>query len=185
MICEATEIVKTLTYQRNKNSVYIAMKHMKIRRIQQEDNQVVAKIIREVLLEMGVPKVGTAYEDEALDMMYETYDTEKSAYFVVEDNGRIIGGAGIATLPGVDDKVCELQKMYFLPSARGQGLGSEIMNTCLNFAKEQGYKKCYLETMPYMEAATKLYTKTGFMTLDAPIGETGHYSCKTWMIKEL
>ena len=44
-----------------------------IREIQPNDNQQIAKVIREVLIEMGVPKVGTAYEDAALDMMFETF----------------------------------------------------------------------------------------------------------------
>jgi putative acetyltransferase len=52
-------------------------------------------------------------------------------------------------------------------------------------AKKMGFKNCYLETLPYMKSAVKLYKKTGFVALDAPLGNTGHYSCTEWMIKEL
>jgi len=138
-----------------------------------------------VLIEMGVPKVGTAYEDVALDMMYETYDQPRKRYYVVENKGKIVGGAGIAQLEGESEKICELQKMYFLPEARGKGIGSKIMKMCLEFAKDQGFSKCYLETMPYMKAARKLYKRTGFEPLNDPMGNTGHYSCQSWMIKEL
>jgi len=43
--------------------------------------------------------------------------------------------------------------MYFLPEARGLGLGAKMMERCLQSAKDFGYEKCYLETMPYMEDA--------------------------------
>lgn len=158
---------------------------IKVRSVEQEDNQELAKVIRAVLIEMGVPKVGTAYEDKALDMMYETYNHPKRNYYVVEDQGKIIGGGGIAPLEGGDSNICELQKMYFLSEARGKGIGLDMINTCLDFAKTQGFSQCYLETMPYMEAARKLYRKVGFTSLDKPMGDTGHYSCQEWMIKEL
>ncbi|WP_074409389.1 MULTISPECIES: GNAT family N-acetyltransferase [Aquimarina] len=162
------------------------MNDIKIRAIQSKDNKVIASVIREVLIEMGVPKVGTAYEDKSLDSMYETYNYSRMKYYVVEEEGRIIGGAGIAPLEGeVIKDICELQKMYFLPQARGKGVGYAMINKCLDFAKEQGYAKCYLETMPYMESARKLYKKVGFIPLEEPIGDTGHYSCQAWMIKDL
>ncbi|MDT0688295.1 GNAT family N-acetyltransferase [Salegentibacter sp. F188] len=161
------------------------MTALKIRKIQPEDNQEVAKVIREVLVEMGVPKVGTAYEDKALDDMYATYDSPRMEYFVVENEGKIIGCAGIAPLRDFEEEVCELQKMYFLPEARGKGLGTEMMDTCLKFAKNEGFQKCYIETLPYMEDARKLYKKTGFKNLEGPLGNTGHYNCTVWMIKEL
>ena len=156
-----------------------------IREIRQSDDVQIAKVIRSVLIEFGVPKVGTAYADEALDKMTETYNLDKASYFVIEDNGRIIGGAGIAQLENFEGNICELQKMYFLPDARGIGLGAKMMDACLNQAKRFGFKKCYLETMPYMNDAKKLYKKVGFKMLDKPMGNTGHYSCNVWMIKNL
>lgn len=156
-----------------------------LREIQQKDNQEIAQVIRDVLIRMGVPKVGTAYEDKALDEMFETYDKPTSAYYVIEHKGKIIGGAGVAQLDNYEGSVCEFQKMYFLPEARGLGLGSKMIHICLEKAKEFGFKQCYLETMPYMDAARALYKKNGFNSLDKPVGNTGHYSCNVWMIKDL
>lgn len=156
-----------------------------IREITEDDNLEVARLVRVVLEEMGVPKVGTAYADKALEDMYAQYRAPKATYFVLVEDGRIIGGAGIAQLQGHRDNVCELQKMYLLPEARGRGLGSRMMDRCLARAKEYGYSHCYLETMPYMEAAQKLYNRNGFEYLDGPMGETGHFSCHTWMLKKL
>lgn len=156
-----------------------------IREIKPQDNAEMAKVIREVLIELGAPKVGTAYEDKATDKMYESYQKEKAGYFVVEYNSIVVGGAGFAQLDNFEGSVCEFQKMYFLPIARGKGLGSKLINFCLNKAKEKGFKQCYLETLPYMKAATTLYRKNGFIDLEKPLGNTGHYSCNVWMLKDL
>ncbi|WP_420399992.1 GNAT family N-acetyltransferase [Flagellimonas sp.] len=156
-----------------------------IREIQPKDNAAVAGVVRQVLVDLGVPKVGTAYADKALDDMYGAYDVPKATYFVAEEGGRIIGCAGVAQLENFDGNVCELQKMYFLEEARGKGLGAKMIDTCLAKAKEFGFEACYLETMPYMKAAQKLYQKNGFQYIDAPMGNTGHYSCPVWMLKEI
>lgn len=161
------------------------MNHIVIREIQKQDNPEIAAIIRSVLIEMGAPKVGTAYADPHLDFLFEAYSTLKSVYFVVENNRKIIGGAGIGTLENEEDSICELQKMYFLPEARGLGLGNQMMERCLKAARDFGYKKCYLETLPDMLGAQKLYQKAGFGYLCEPLGTTGHTSCPIWMLKEL
>ena len=156
-----------------------------IREIQAEDNPKIARAIRAILIEYGVPKVGTAYADKILDTLFEAYDIENAIYFVVEKNGEIYGGAGIKQLDNYNGNVCELQKMYFLPEARGIGLGKKMMDICLQKATSYGFEKCYLETLPYMEVARQLYRKVGFKDLDAPMGDTGHYSCNLWMLKDL
>ncbi|MCB0425167.1 MAG: GNAT family N-acetyltransferase [Flavobacteriaceae bacterium] len=156
-----------------------------IRKIKSSDDAQIANVIRSVLIEFGVPKVGTAYEDTALDCMTQTYSKQTSVYYVVVKKGKIIGGAGIAPLDNYDGNVCELQKMYFLPEARGLGLGKLMIETCLDKAREMGFESCYLETLPYMKAATKLYGNMGFDSLEKPMGNTGHYSCNVWMLKKL
>jgi putative acetyltransferase len=162
------------------------MTNIFIREIELKDNEQVAKVIRKVLVDLGVPKVGTAYADKALDSMFENYTSLRSSSFVVVENDEILGCAGIAPLENYDgNEVCELQKMYFLEAARGKGFGAKMMETCLQKAKDYGFEKVYLETMPYMEAAQKLYKKSGFNYIDAPMGNTGHYSCPVWMLKAL
>ena len=137
------------------------------------------------MLELGAPKVGTAYADPNLDTMFETYQNPNAVYFVVEQEGKIIGGAGIQRLDNGEETICELQKMYFLPEARGLGAGSKMIALCLQKAKEFGFKKCYLETMPFMIDAQKLYKKSGFYNIGGPMGNTGHSYCSVWMLKDL
>ena len=158
---------------------------MVIRKIQQKDNAAVAEIIRTVLIEMGAPKVGTTYADPNLDTMFETYQNPNAVYFVVEHEGKIIGGSGIQQLDNGEETICELQKMYFMPEARGLGVGSKMMELCLQKAKDFGFKKCYLETMPFMIDAQKLYKKSGFYNINGPMGNTGHSYCSVWMLKDL
>ena len=89
-----------------------------IREIKPEDNSKIAIAIRTVLIEFGVPKVGTAYADTILDTLFEAYNIENAIYYVIEKNGEIVGGAGIKQLDNYIGNVCELQKMYFLPEIR-------------------------------------------------------------------
>ena len=156
-----------------------------IRAIKKEDNPSLAKVIRKVLLDLGVPKVGTAYADKALDCMFETYQGGRRVYFVVEENGTIVGGAGIAALESYDGNICELQKMYFLETARGRGLGELMIRHCLDAAVSFSFESCYIETMTYMTAAQNLYKKSGFQYLEGPLGDTGHFSCPVQMLKKL
>lgn len=156
-----------------------------IRKIQKEDNQAVAQLIRDVFDELNIPKVGTAYEDPYLDLMFEEYNKPRSVYYVVESGGRIVGGAGVAPLANEAEVYCELQKMYFLPETRGKGIGSQMMEKCLQSARDFGFEKCYLETMPFMLDAQKLYRKVGFENICSPMGSTGHTSCPVWMLKDL
>ena len=158
---------------------------LSIRPLQEEDNPTIAAVIRSVLLELGVPKVGTAYADPELDFMTKAYDKPRAMYFVVEKEGEVIGGAGISPLAGEKPTICELQKMYFLPKARGLGIGEQMIHKCLQFARENEFELCYLETLPYMKAAQKLYRKVGFDYIDGPMGNTGHTTCNVWLTKAL
>lgn len=157
---------------------------MVIRPIQPKDNVDVARVIRHVLVEQKAPKTGSAYEDTALDDMYEEYNKPRADYFVLVENDEIIGGAGIQVI-ATDESICELQKMYFLPKARGRGLAQQMMDRCLDFARGQKFESCYIETLTTMQAAQKLYLKNGFNYINERLGDTGHHNCPVWMLKPL
>lgn len=156
----------------------------KIRLIEQSDNAAIYQIIRSVFEELDIAKPGTAYFDRYLPYLYETYTTSLSAYFVAEIKGEIVGGAGIFPTDGLEKDTCELVKMYLSNKARGLGIGKHLMNVCLEKAKELNYRKVYLETLPELEAALKMYEKFGFKYLNKTLGNTGHHSCSVKMIME-
>ena len=158
---------------------------MIIREIQQRDNVALEGIIKAIFPEFGLPLVGTAFEDKETANMFESYQGEKEVYYVIENNDVVIGGGGIKPLKGLESKVCELQKVYFTPSARGKGYGKIIFNKCMDAAKTLGYEQCYLESASQMKVAITIYEKAGFRHLEKAFGETGHFSCGVWMIKDL
>lgn len=156
-----------------------------IRPIKKEDDLAISKIIRSVLTEFGANIKGTAYYDAATDAMTVAYQAKNAVYYVARLNGKIIGGGGVNPLKKDEKEVCELQKMYLLPEARGLKIGYQIMMQCLDFAKSKGYKNCYLETFPTMKGAIAFYEKLGFKYLKNRLASSCHESCNIWMIKTL
>lgn len=158
---------------------------IQIRKIQQNDNAALAKIIRSTLAEFGANHPGTVYYDEATDHLFELFQQPLSIYFIATINGEMVGGGGIFPTEGLRENICELVKMYLLPSARGKGIGKMIIENCLQKAAALGYKKVYLETMPELDQAITLYEKFGFQYLTGPLGNSGHFGCSKWMLKQL
>lgn len=156
-----------------------------IRPIEPSDNPVIATIIRDTLKEFGANHPGTVYYDPTTDALYELFQKERAVYNIAAINGKIVGGGGIYPTNGLPGDTCELVKMYLLPEARGTGLGSQLIALCLEQAKANGFKKVYLETMTELKAALKVYARMGFTYLDGPMGNSGHFGCPLWMIKEL
>jgi putative acetyltransferase len=161
------------------------MSDFEIRPIRPYDDIVMAAIIRTVMPEFGATGSGFAINDPEVDWMSRAYAEPGCAYFVVERDGVVVGGGGVAHLVGGEDDVCELRKMYFLPQARGLGAGAAMMARCLEAARALGYKRCYLETLRGMDAAMRLYEKTGFQRLPGPLGATGHGGCNAFYLLDL
>lgn len=159
--------------------------HFEIRAIRKDDNSDVANIIRNVMPEFGARGPGFAINDPEVACMYESYQSSKSRYFVLIHEDRVVGGGGIAQLQGADQNICEFRKMYFLPEVRGFGYGQKLLEHCLKIAQQMGYKQCYLETLENMHQAKSLYEKNGFRKLCASMGNTGHFGCDAWYIKDL
>ena len=161
------------------------MQNITIRKIECSDNKELADVVRTSLAEFGVDKPGTVYYDDTTDQLYELFQLPGSFYFVAEQEGKIVGGAGIYPSDGLPQGTCELVKMYLRPAARGHGLGGLLIDKCLEIAKGFGYTQVYLETMPELKKAVSVYKKFGFEHLDGPLGNTGHYFCDVWMLKVL
>ena len=159
----------------------------KIRPIQAKDNAAIAQIIRDVSQEFGLaPESGFAVADPILDNLYTAYDQTHARYWVIEDiHGQIHGGGGLSPLND-DDSILEIQKMYFTPAIRGFGFAKQILEKFFEFAQQQGFQSCYLETTKELWQAVKLYEKLGFEHLSQPKGNTGHsHACEIWMLKIL
>lgn len=156
-----------------------------IRPIVPGDDAAMAAIIRSVMPEFGADGPGFAIHDPEVDAMNAAYAAPRHRYFVVERNGRVEGGGGIAPLAGGDGMVCELRKMYFLPTLRGIGAGAALMQVCLDFARGAGFRQCYLETLTGMDLAQALYERTGFRRIPQSLGNTGHFGCNRFYLLDL
>lgn len=156
-----------------------------VREIQPHDNAQLEQVIKACFHEFKIPLKGTAYEDAETACMYQSYQNDNEVYFVIDENGEVLGGGGVKPLKDFEGHVCEIQKMYFSPKIRGKGYGKLLFGKCVEAAKDLGYKQCYLESAPQLKAAIHIYESFGFKHLEAALGNTGHFSCGVWMIKDL
>jgi putative acetyltransferase len=156
-----------------------------IRKIESNDNAAIATIIRSTLKEFGANHPGTVYYDKETDHLFELFQQPLSVYFIAKIDGTIAGGGGVYPTKGLPQDTCELVKMYLLPVARGKGIGKMIIDKCIEAAQEFGYKNMYLETMPELQQAIKVYEKFGFHYLDGPLGNSVHFGCSKWMLRSL
>jgi putative acetyltransferase len=156
-----------------------------IRPIQHGDDPGVAALIRSVMPEFGAEGPGFAITDPEVDAMSRAYAGERAGYWVIDREGRVVGGGGFAQLVGASDDVCELRKMYFYAETRGRGLGRELLETILGRARAVGFRICYLETLASMHQARKLYEANGFARIDSAMGQTGHFGCNTYYARSL
>ncbi|WP_283678331.1 GNAT family N-acetyltransferase [Lentilactobacillus sp. Marseille-Q4993] len=146
-----------------------------IRPITSNDDVKMAEIIRTLLKSFNLDKPGTAYFDPELDHLSEFYgQTQKRQYFVaVNDDNEVVGGAGAAEYDA-ENGVAELQKLYVSASAQGDHLSTKLIDRVVEFARQAGYEKLYLETHHDLSAAVHVYDKYGFTLLDGPIGGGEH-----------
>ncbi len=107
-----------------------------------------------------------------VDLSYQNFDQEMAslpgAYsapqgrlFFAEIAGQPAGCVGVRPLPD-SDGVCEMKRLYVAPEARGLGVGAALAMAAIKFAKEVGYKKLMIDTLPSMRMAVKLYRELGF-----------------------
>lgn len=166
----------------NKGSVN---KGIKIRPIRKTDDLHIGEVIRSCFRDYGATEQGTVFSDPVIDRLSESFGIERGAYFVLEAGGEVVGGAGFQPLKGGGKAVCELQKMYIRSDFRGKGWGRALLEKCLNEAGDAGFKLCYLESLPELKDALKLYEAAGFSYIPERMGNTGYYGCTLFMTKAL
>lgn len=158
---------------------------LEVRLIEPADSPAMARIIRSVMGEFGAVGEGYSINDPEVDDMAAAYADDGAAYFVIEEAGKLVGGAGVAHLEDADPGTCELRKMYLLPECRGLGMGRRLLDLCLRTAVDLGYRRCYLETLSHMAQAQALYQANGFTASDEQLGNTGHFGCNRFYVREL
>jgi len=161
------------------------IQNITLRRIEERDNSEIAELIRSVFREFKIDKPGTVFYDPTTDDLYNLFKKSGSVYWIAEENGKIIGGCGIYATPGLPGGCAELVKLYLLPGQRGKGIGRMLMEKTCESARELGYRQLYLESMPELSKAIGIYEKAGFRFISSRMGNSGHFCCDIWMIKDL
>jgi len=155
------------------------------RNIEEKDNKELAALIRTVFREFRIDRPGTVYYDPTTDDLYKLFRAEGSVYWIADSDGTMAGGCGIYPTPGLPDGCAELVKFYLLAQWRGKGVGRTLMEKCFESAKQLGYKQLYLESLPELSKAVSMYIKSGFRHIPHALGNSGHFGCNIWMVKEL
>ena len=105
-----------------------------------------------------------------VDLCFQNFDAEMAslpgAYaapqgrlFLAEVDG---GAAGCVGVRPLSDGVCELKRLYVEPAYRARGVGRTLIMAAIRAAREIGYRKIMLDTLPNMRMALKLYRELGF-----------------------
>jgi putative acetyltransferase len=124
-------------------------------------------------------KLFKAYADSlAVALCFQNFDAElanlgraypppDAAIFLARNKGLVAGCCAIRPLADVDyTNACEMKRLYVLPAFRGLGLGRELAEKAMGFAKDAGYDSILLDTLDEMETARSLYQELGFSEVE-------------------
>jgi putative acetyltransferase len=156
-----------------------------LRSLRKSDNKDLAELIRTVFREFKIDRPGTVYFDPTTDDLYTLFQTPGSVYWIAEVDGKMAGGCGVFPTPDLPKGCAEIVKLYLLSDYRGRGTGKQLLEKSIESAKKLGYKQLYLESLPELGKAIGLYEKSGFRFIPAPMGNSGHFGCDIWMLKDL
>lgn len=104
-----------------------------------------------------------AFDEEVLSKP-ETYIINKGGHiFFAKHDDTVLGT--VALMPTDDSLVFELTKMAVLPNQRGQKIGQQLLQHCIDFAKSKSWNALMLYSARILENAIYLYRKYGFIEL--------------------
>jgi len=135
-----------------------------------DDCEQIRDLVYGVLGEYGL-KPDPGATDADLNDIEQAYFASGGAFYVLEgQHGPIIGAYGLYR---IDERTCELRKMYLRREYRGKGLGKRLLEDALVHARRLGFTNVVLETASVLEEAIALYQSYGFVPYDP-----GHLSAR-------
>jgi len=133
-----------------------------IREATNRDRKRVVTLVSSVLAEFDLPFESDS-KDADLEDIEANYLFSGGIFEIIEDReGNLLGAYGLFPL---DENICELRKMYFMPQIRGRGLGRLVLERAAGHARRLGFRSIMLETISVLQQAIRLYTSFGFVPI--------------------
>ena len=132
----------------------------RLRPADNKDCEIVARLVYGILEEYGLSP-DPACTDADIKDIESSYFGRGGKFFVLEtEDGLIIGAYGLYP---VEERTCELRKMYLQKTYRGKGLGKFLLEDALSKARQLGFERMILETASVLKEAIALYKSYGFV----------------------
>ncbi len=137
----------------------------RLRPADNKDCENITRLVYGVLKEYGL-KPDPACTDADIKDIESSYFNQGGKFFVLEaEDGSVVGAYGLYPM---DERTCELRKMYLDKTHRGKGLGKFLLEDALSKAKQLGFERMILETASVLKEAIALYKSFGFIEYNPP-----------------
>jgi GNAT superfamily N-acetyltransferase len=83
-------------------------------------------------------------------------------FLLLCEDGRALAGGGVKRL---DERACEIKRMYVVPDARGRGVGRALLEALEDLARDLGYAVARLDTGAKQPGARRMYERAGFVSV--------------------
>lgn len=110
--------------------------------------------------EFGYDATFEALVAEIAARFVRKFDPKRERCWIVEQGGRVVGSVFVVRKSA---RIAQLRLLYVEPSARGQGLGARLVDECIGFARDCGYRTLMLWTQSHLDAARRIYASRGFV----------------------
>jgi N-acetylglutamate synthase-like GNAT family acetyltransferase len=112
----------------------------------------------------------------------QNFDSRRERCWIAEREGEILGSVFLVKK---SESIAKLRLLYVEPKARGLGIGLRLVEECIRFAREAGYREITLWTQSNLDAARHIYRKCGFQLIESnPQPMFGHdLVSETWELK--
>ena len=102
--------------------------------------------------------------DGELNHLEEKYGMPSGRLYLAYCNGEAAGCIG---LKNIDEKNCEMKRLYVRPQFRENNIGKLLIQKIISDAKEIGYSYMLLDTLPFLQNAIHIYKKSGFYEIES------------------